>query len=154
MRPAHRDTARQQGIHAAHPCGQRALGLGVKMDHLFESVYAGVGTPRRDDRNNPSTSLLSGNLAQGPLQRVLNGLTVRLTLPSAKRRAVILHTQRDPQRSVPYNISTAKPTSSASLKPKRYSASSICLLFSPRGSNKLRKLSCHVFVSRSIATSA
>ena len=88
MRPQHRDVRRQVRIDAAHPRGQRPLGVGVEVNDLRRGVHTGVGASGRDDANG-----MAGDLADRVLERVLHAATRWLRLEAAERAACIFDTQ-------------------------------------------------------------
>jgi len=73
LRPAYRHGVWQVGIGAAHPGMVGTLDVAVEMRDLGQGMDACVGASGAGDAYRRA-----GNLGQGPLQRVLHGVAVRL----------------------------------------------------------------------------
>jgi len=81
-------------VSAIHPRAERAFDRDVRVNHLFQRVYARIGAACAQDRDR-----LRGDFAERGFHAVLNGVnTGFLGLPPAKRAAVIFNAQGESYR--------------------------------------------------------
>lgn len=84
-RPVHRNAVREMAVGAKGPCAQRPLYRGIKVAHLSERVYAGVGSAGAMHRDRDSC-----DGRESRLHSLLHRRAVRLALPAAEPAAVVL----------------------------------------------------------------
>ena len=77
-------------VHAAHPRGHGPRGLGIEVDDLRHGMHAGVGTAGSDNAD-----WVTGDLADGVLERILDATARRLRLEAAERASRVFDRQRD-----------------------------------------------------------
>src|SRR4029079_6242683 len=75
-RPQHRNCLGQERVHAAHPCGVRALCADVEMNDLLARMYAAIGAARAGYRHR-----LAGDRSQRSLERILDRVAAALARP-------------------------------------------------------------------------
>ncbi len=85
-----RNPWRQVRIHAADPCGLRALGVGIEMHHLPKRVHTCVGSPGADGGDS-----MARDRCERPLELILDGAPGGLGLPSLKATPVVGKHQRE-----------------------------------------------------------
>ena len=89
-RLAHRDRIGQQAIEPAADPVQRNRALGAEARDLAARVNPGVGARRPGDRH-----LVIEQLRERLFEVLLHGGAVRLSLPAAQGRSVVLDDQSD-----------------------------------------------------------
>ena len=87
---------RQVGIHAAHPCGLRTLGVGIEVHHLPKCVHARVGSPGAEGRNS-----MARDRCERSLKVILDSAPGGLGLPPLKAAPVVGKYQREAPHAGP-----------------------------------------------------
>ena len=91
--PLHRHIARQVAVCSANPRAHGTLHIGVKVNHLAQTVHARIGATRAQSVNVRNCC----ELRQGTFKMILHRLPARLALPALVGAAQVTDAERDPQ---------------------------------------------------------